>query len=126
MGELFLTFVVVGTPRPKQSFKYGKNGHGYTPALTKTWASMVGWEARIAMGPKSPHPGPVLVDLLFVLPDTKKRDLDNLTKNVLDGMKGIVYEDDNQVMRLIVEKRFSKDKRAVSPGVHIIVRGLTE
>ena len=127
MGEIFLSFSVTGTPRSKQSFRYTANGGGYTPHTTKAWQNQVGWEAKIAMQGKNPHSGPVSVDLLFVIPGTKqKMDLDNLSKNVLDGMKEIVYADDNQVFRLLIEKRYTKDKKIVPPGVHIIVRSLAE
>lgn len=127
MGELFLSFVVTGTPRSKQSFRYTKDGRGYIPAVTKTWQDQVGWEAKIAMQGKSPHQGPVAVDLLFVIPGTKQKiDLDNLSKNVLDGMKNVVYGDDNQVFRLVIEKRYTKDKNEVPPGVHVIVRNLVD
>ncbi|WP_284359675.1 RusA family crossover junction endodeoxyribonuclease [Candidatus Phycosocius spiralis] len=35
-------------------------------------------------------------------------DLDNVAKAVLDGIKGAVYFDDAQVMRLLVEKRWAE------------------
>jgi Holliday junction resolvase RusA-like endonuclease len=126
VSELFLSFTVTGTPRPKQSFRYSKSG-GYTSQCVKDWQEAVGWEAKQQMMGKTPHSGPVAVELLFVLLESKTpKDLDNLSKGVLDSMKQIVYVDDNQVMRLLVEKRYSKDKKIVPPGVHIIVRNLPE
>lgn len=126
MSELFLSFRVSGTPRPKQSFRYSKNG-GYTSQTVKDWEEAVGYEAKQQMMGKNPHSGPVAVELLFVLLESKvPKDLDNLSKGVLDSMKQIVYVDDNQIMRLLIEKRYSKDKKIVPPGVHIIVRNLPE
>jgi Holliday junction resolvase RusA-like endonuclease len=126
MSELFISFCVTGTPRPKQSFRYSKTG-GYIPQVVKDWQDAVGWEAKQQMMGKSPHSGPVAVELLFVLQESKiRKDLDNLSKGTLDSMRQIVYVDDDQIMRLLVEKRYTKDKNIVPPGVHIIVRNLPE
>ena len=38
------------------------------------------------------------------VPDTRKPDIDNLLKFVLDGLTGVVYRDDEQVVQLTVEK----------------------
>jgi crossover junction endodeoxyribonuclease RusA len=38
-------------------------------------------------------------------------DLDNVAKAVLDGIKGAVFFDDAQVMRLLVEKRWAEVER---------------
>lgn len=38
-------------------------------------------------------------------------DLDNVAKAVLDGIKGAVFFDDAQVMRLVVEKRWAERER---------------
>jgi crossover junction endodeoxyribonuclease RusA len=38
-------------------------------------------------------------------------DLDNVAKAVLDGIKGAVFFDDAQVMRLVVEKRWTQTER---------------
>lgn len=40
-------------------------------------------------------------------------DLDNVAKAVLDGIKGYVFIDDAQVMRLLVEKRWAEGERVL-------------
>lgn len=40
-------------------------------------------------------------------------DLDNVAKAVLDGIKGAVFFDDAQVMRLVVEKRWATGERVL-------------
>jgi crossover junction endodeoxyribonuclease RusA len=47
-------------------------------------------------------------------------DLDNVAKAVLDGIKGYVFHDDAQVMRLLVEKRWAEDERVL---VQVFARG---
>lgn len=43
---------------------------------------------------------------------TKRPDIDNISKSILDGLNGIAYGDDNQVTELIVHKLYSDRARA--------------
>ncbi|PAF13686.1 hypothetical protein CHH59_12620 [Shouchella clausii] len=52
-----------------------------------------------------------------------KPDLDNYVKGIKDGMTGIIWRDDNQVTRLVVEKKYSDSPRA---EIKIIERPLPE
>ena len=52
---------------------------------------------------------------------TKKPDLDNVAKIVLDSLNKIAFDDDSQVTRLIVEKHFSDQ-----PRVEVTLRELYE
>lgn len=45
---------------------------------------------------------------------TKKPDIDNLTKLILDAMTGIVYTDDSQIVKLSACKRYAQ-----KPGITI-------
>jgi len=56
------------------------------------------------MGQREPYEREVDIAIEFYLPDRRKRDLDNLSKNVLDAMNGIVYMDDRQVVNLLLSK----------------------
>jgi crossover junction endodeoxyribonuclease RusA len=47
-------------------------------------------------------------------------DLDNVAKAVLDGIKGHVFHDDAQVMRLLVEKCWAEGERVL---VRVAARG---
>lgn len=42
---------------------------------------------------------------------TKKPDIDNITKIVLDALNKFAFKDDTQVTKLIAEKRYSKEPR---------------
>lgn len=44
-----------------------------------------------------PVDGECTVLLQFRVPDRRRRDIDNLEKNVLDALKGVIYIDDTQV-----------------------------
>ena len=48
---------------------------------------------------------------------TKKSDLDNLVKAVLDGLNGVAYEDDAQIVMIAARKFYS-----VNPHIEIRIR----
>lgn len=54
---------------------------------------------------------------------TKKPDLDNVAKIILDALNGIAYKDDSQVVRLHIEKEYADDDK---PRVEVILRELEE
>lgn len=111
-----IVFFVPGTPPTKQNFD---PGHRKTERV-KAWEEAVGWAAKSAL---QEFPlferltGPVKVDLRFLLPDHKRRDLDNLAKPTLDGCNGILWDDDSQINDLSLVKNINKK----TPGVNIIV-----
>lgn len=107
-------FSVNGNPVPKQSFRYDGNGHGHTDERVLVWEHQVIIAAREAMRGLEIYRGRVKVELMFGLPDRKKRDVDNLSKGVLDACRKIVFEDDCQVDDLHVVKRVTPDKVGVS------------
>lgn len=51
----------------------------------------------------------------------QKQDADNIAKLVSDGCNGIIWGDDAQIVRLIVEKR-----HAAAPGIQVSAREITE
>lgn len=99
-----IEFNVSGCPVPKQSFRYASGG-GYTAPRVTAWADTVAAAAREAMRGKPPMVGVLAVRLDFSLPHKRRVDADNLSKCVLDAMTGIVYVDDQQVIRLYIHIR---------------------
>ena len=62
--------------------------------------------------------GPVMVELWFIMPrpkslkknaiwHMKKPDIDNLIKGILDACKGLLWNDDGQVCKLEVLKKYA-------------------
>jgi Holliday junction resolvase RusA-like endonuclease len=47
--------------------------------------------------------------LLGYLKPTKKPDLDNIAKTILDGLNGFAYHDDAQVVTLYIEKQYGEN-----------------
>jgi len=98
--------VIPGPPVPKARARTVR-GHSYTPARTaaaekaiKALALAAGW---------TPLDGPVAVTLHFYVPDRRRRDIDNLTKLVLDALNGIAWHDDSQIRCLVARRSHTPD-----------------
>jgi Holliday junction resolvase RusA-like endonuclease len=112
-----IKFRVDGVPVPKQSFRYSKTG-GYTDPRVEAWQWAVTTAAK-----QSVRMGDLLtcklgVRMIFYLPDHRRRDLDNLSKAVLDACNMIIWKDDTQVAYLELVKFVADDKRC---GVEVEV-----
>jgi len=100
----------------------------------KQWAAVVSLAALEAMAGRSAFEGPVVVTVRFDVQRPKahstskglrpgaplfsssKPDVDKLARCCLDALTGVVFLDDAQVARLVVEKRY-----AASPGARVTV-----
>jgi len=138
-----VTFKVDGVPVPKGRARYVKRGNfvqAYTPEKTRTYETLIKDVARQAMGGSEPLETPVSLYLYIRVPipasATKKRlqaiadgsekpikkpDASNILKSVEDGMNGVVYKDDSQIINIHVTKVFSSE-----PGVDICVKECLE
>ena len=129
-------FSVYGEVVPKGRPRFTRQGRTYTPKKTHDYESEVASMAKSAMGSSDPLETPVAVYVYVNMPvpqsyskkrteaclsgserPTKKPDLDNAIKSVLDGMNGIVYKDDSQIVSLHATKRYDS-----IASVHICVR----
>lgn len=120
-------FFVAGIPRAKQSFRVTGRGRGMTRALVSEWQVKIQEQAmkwRSNSGHQLNSKKRYQVSLMFGLPGSKRADVDNLAKAVLDACKGHVWEDDNQVVTLIVSKAQINEKQ-LQPGVNIRIREVT-
>ena len=111
------TFTVEGQPIPKARPRVGKHGT-YTPDKTVAWETAVGWAARLAG--VEPLAGDVSIALQFRRKGTKRADLDNCVKSCLDGLNGIAYADDKQVINLVATVEYS----SADPGVTVQIEGI--
>lgn len=127
-------FVVYGEPvakgRPRFSTR-GKFPVAYTPEKTKSYESEVAMMAKAAMGSSKPLFSPLeaFIHLTFPIPasyskkrseaclsgqekHTKKPDGDNCAKAIIDGMGGIVFDNDSQIVSLHVHKTYGEIAKA--------------
>jgi len=107
-----IEFTVPGRPKPKQRPRMGKGGNVYTPKETRMYELKVGWYALKAMQGHLKLTGPVGVEVKLYVKDKRAGDIDNLAKAIMDGMLGVVYNDDRQVRVLRISRHQDKEERA--------------
>lgn len=132
-------FVVLTDPAGKGRPKFARRGKhvvAYTPAKTLSKEQEIAEAAKQEMGDRVPFQNECECVFSFFLPipksisiknkkkmndgniyHTKKPDLDNLSKLVLDAMNGIVYKDDSQVWSICMNKWYS-DQPRIEVTVH--------
>lgn len=106
-----IAFFVSGVPVPKQSFRYSKWGN-YQPERLTAWQDAIKFYALAYLPPRKRS---FFVSLVFHLPDKRRRDSDNLSKAVLDACNDIIWDDDSQVVKLMIEKIIDPG----NPGVEV-------
>lgn len=125
-------FIIHGNPvaqgRPRFA-RIGNHVRAHDPAKSRSWKESVRWAAVEAMKGREISTDALEVQLTFWFQrpkshygtgkrakwvkesapayHTTRPDAENCAKGVLDGMTGIVYRDDNQVVRLVVEKHYT-------------------
>lgn len=124
MALTSIKLTIPGRPVPKGRPRLGVHGrkaYVYTPPKTKEYEELVGWVAK-SVGCQ-PLNGPLLVKLHLYIKG-RSGDVDNYCKSILDGLNGVAYEDDDQVVELQVRKY--KVKRKEEERVEIEIREFGE
>ena len=130
MIEIFVPGPPQGKGRARSArLPNGKTIH-YTPEKTRTYEGIIASLAMDAMGGKPPLGGAVRLSLVIGMPipaswpawkremaaeglvaPTTKPDADNVEKAVKDGLNGIVWRDDCQVVSVTKVKCYSRTPR---------------
>lgn len=133
-----LTFTIPGEPSGKGRPRVGRVGQHvrmFTPAKTLAYEGLIAHIAAQQMAGRAPFDEPCRVALQIVcsvpaswsgrkraaalrgeLVPAKKPDVDNVLKAVCDGMNGVVFRDDVQVVDGAWRKRYGE-----TPGVTVTV-----
>ena len=104
-----IEFTVHGNPVPKQRPRLGRRNTTYTPQRTKNWEAEVGWICKQNNPGLVPLQGEVAVWMVFYRSTRHKCDLDNLVKGVNDGLNGIAFIDDTQVVEIHAWLKYDKE-----------------
>ena len=116
-----MKLVIPGEPKAKQRPRHGK-GFTYTPKQTVDYENYVKWCFVESKGKLMDGQLKAEIKAFFPIPKsytkkkkkaienglrpTKKPDLDNIAKSVLDSLNGLAYKDDSQVVILNIEKHY--------------------
>ena len=129
---MICSFVIHTEPVGKGRPRFTRDGHAYTPERTRRFeaavrAAALDFMKRMGTG-RIPADIPISVHVVacFRIPTswTKRKkaaaseqipriDVDNILKAVLDGMNGILFEDDRQVVKAVAEKRYEEEDRVL-------------
>jgi Holliday junction resolvase RusA-like endonuclease len=118
-------------PKPSKDWKaeIAKQAQSWLSERAKEAREFLEAAGKSVPGPMGNHElfkGPLKMELVFymlkpksypksVVHHTKKPDIDNLAKAVSDGLNGIFYKDDSQIVDLRIRKMYCED----SPGVRV-------
>lgn len=111
-----IEFVVYGNPQGKQRPRFSKRSSSiYTPAKTRSYERQIAKAYTTAANGYSFGDKPVEIWITAVMPKAKtsrkkyptiKPDIDNIQKAVFDGLNGIAYNDDKQILAAVIHKCF--------------------
>jgi Holliday junction resolvase RusA-like endonuclease len=121
-------FKVYGVPKGKGRARYnGDTQSHYTPSGTRSYENQIGYASKAAMKGREVHKGPVSLVVVVVKPvaaswskkktalalsgdlrPTSTPDLDNIVKAFCDGMNGVVFKDDSQVVELTARQMYGE------------------
>ena len=113
-----LAFVIPGRPQGKQRPRLGKGGCVYTPTATKKYERAVANWALVCRPRIWRLDWPIAVEVSCYFSDERCHDIDNVLKAVMDGMNGVLYHDDSQVVSASVSKAIDRS----DPRVEVRVR----
>ena len=108
-GDYVSTYTPADTVRYENFVKacFFSNCPGVPPATDEIDAEIIAYFGV----PKSTSKKKTALMLNGIINPTKKPDTDNIAKIILDSLNGIAYNDDSQIIKLTVEKRYSNNPR---------------
>ncbi len=127
-----IIFEIHTTPVPQKQTRFAfRHGRGIGIDPSKQDKETIQWHIR-PYAPAEPYQGPVQLDITFYMPipkgtpklktkqminqtmyPIKRPDIDNLSYLVVNAMKGIIYEDDSQIVDLNLHKRYGETPKTV-------------
>lgn len=121
-----MIFKIEGQPQGKGRPRFTKSGHAFTPQATRNYEFLIATEYKEAKGEMFDGYIRVNIKAYYKIPKatTKEKrgliergllkpavkpDIDNVIKAILDGLNGVAYHDDNQVVYVDGEKFYAEE-----------------
>ena len=120
---------IVGKERPRVNMNTGRV---YTPNKTKDYEALIQQYFKLKYPRHEILTGRIYIDIIVylkipastsktkkeqmlenIISPTKKPDVDNIAKSILDALNGFVFNDDNQVSKISVEKRYALEEKII-------------
>lgn len=92
----------------------------YKTKAVKEYEAKAVAQAIVAMQEMEPMEGDIRCTLHVFFKDQRRRDIDNVTKSILDSGNEVVYIDDSQIAELHIYKRYCKENPRVEVEFSII------
>lgn len=135
-----MIITISGEPKGKGRPRFTRSGRAYTPAETRNYEKHIRTSYLNQTNEQmyAEEPLNVVITAFYGLPKslpkykvqmaingeitpTKKPDIDNIAKAVLDGLNGLAYADDKQIVSLHVYKRYVTNE-AQEPRVVVEIK----
>lgn len=121
-----ITFIIDEPPQGKMRPRFTRTGHAYSPQKNKDYEKLVKLsyhgeklEGVVNLRLTAYYQKPKKCKTLY---PTKKPDIDNVAKIIMDSLNGVAYDDDKQVINLSIVKRWTDDY----PRVEITISEVVE
>lgn len=127
---MYIDISIPGEPVAQARPRVTRHG-AYDPPKCRAYKELVGMAAKTAMRGRDPLDGPLGIELYIyrgipkswskrkyeqaaagIIQPVTKPDIDNYVKAIMDGMTGIVWKDDAQVVEVEAIKEYGRVPRA--------------
>lgn len=129
-----IEFYVPGIPRPKGSTRAFVSKTTRRLVVKSDCSGLKQWEHAVRTmarryRPRTEWLGPVSIEVTFYLPKPKtvarlrpavRPDIDKLVRGAVDGLSGVIFKDDAQIVRLDAQKLYCNTVRS-EPGAAISI-----
>ena len=121
MKNQIIELVLKGNPKSTQAiYRFTCRGRFATMYMSKAGKDLkANYQLQLmAQYKKKVLTKEIEMKLVFFHGDKRVRDIDNFNKLILDSMSGIVYRDDSQIKKLLIEMDYDKN----NPRVEIKIK----